>query len=74
MSGQKELEDRFENALSKKNGLSGTGRSMADQKANAQREGAAAAADLKNSTHVFTRSLKQSPLTPDNLEKVQADR
>ena len=34
----------------------------------------ATAKDLKNSTHVFSRSLKQSPLTPDNLEKVQSDR
>lgn len=30
--------------------------------------------DLKNSTHVFGRSLKQSPLTADNMTKLQEDR
>ncbi|CAH1781052.1 unnamed protein product, partial [Owenia fusiformis] len=30
--------------------------------------------DLKNSTHIFARSLKQSPLTPDNMGKLQDDR
>ena len=74
VGGQRELEDRFENVMSKKNDLRGPGRAMAEQRANMQREGLAAAGDLKNSTHVFARSLKQSPLTPDNLEKVQADR
>lgn len=74
VGGQRKLEDRFENVLAQKNDLQGQGRVIAEQRASLQKEGVAAAADLKNSTHVFARSLKQSPLTPDNLEKVQADR
>jgi hypothetical protein len=30
--------------------------------------------DLKNSTHVFGRSLRQNPLTGDNVSKIQSDR
>lgn len=74
VAGQKNLEDRFENVLNKKNDLQGHGRAAAEERAALQKEGLAAAGDLRNSTHVFARSLKQSPLTPDNLEKVQADR
>ena len=74
VSGQRNLEERYVDVMSKKAELRGPGRAMAEQRANIQRTASAAGADLRNSTHVFARSLKQSPLTPDNLEKVQADR
>ena len=60
--------------LSKKADMRGGGRAMSDKRAGAQKEAHAVGADLRNNMHVFARSLKQSPLTPDNLEKVQADR
>jgi len=59
--GQKQLEDQFQ--------------TVADQKGEeAAVKKQEAAGQLRNSTHVFARSMKQSPLTPDNLEKVQSDR
>ena len=47
---------------------------MRDKRAAASKEVSAMGRDLKNSTHVLSRSLKQSPLTQDNLDKVQHDR
>lgn len=59
--GQRQLEDQFEG--------------VADQKGeDATAKKAEVAGQLRNSTHVFARSMKQSPLTPDNLDKVQTDR
>ena len=54
--------------------LQGDTKSMREKRQQATKKVDATAKDLKNSTHVFSRSLKQSPLTPDNLEKVQSDR
>ena len=60
--------------VSQKQSMRGGGKDMAERRAEAQRETQALAGDLRNSTHTFARSLKQSPLTPDNLEKIQSDR
>ena len=74
VSNQHDLENKYENVLSKKEGLQGPGTSMADQRLQADKEAKSTLGDLRQSTNMFARGLKQSPLTADNLEKVQADR
>lgn len=74
VDGQKNLESRYEQVIDRKQQLQGNTKSVQDRKAEVKKEGQAVGGDLRNSVHVFARSLKQSPLTPDNLEKVQADR
>lgn len=71
---QKELESRFESVMEKKKNIVGTTRSKQEQRAEAHREAVGISGDLRNNAHVFGRSLKQSPLTSDNLLKCQADR
>ena len=61
MSNQRSLENQYEAVMSQEQGMK-SGRKSALGK------------DLRNSTHTVARSLKQNPLTPDNLDKVQADR
>ena len=68
VDGQKQLESKFEQVLSKKTNAQG------DMAAQLNQEVDTAVGDLRNSTHVFARGLKQSPLTPDNMYKVQEDR
>ena len=71
---QRSLETKFENVMDKKAGIKGSSRAAKEMLADTAREAGNIGADLKNSTHLFARGLKQSPLTPDNLEKTQADR
>ena len=75
VDSQRALESQFQKVSQKQgeiSGMSSVGKK--DKQANAQRQAAAAAAELRNSTHVFARSLQQNPLTADNLQKVQSDR
>ncbi len=74
VSGQQDLENKYEQVMSKKAEMRGEARSVVEKRADTRREAQNISGDLRNSTHVFARSLKQSPLTPDNVEKVQADR
>ena len=74
VDGQKQLESKFETMVDNKKQLTGTTKSTLEKKAMLQQNVSQLGGDLRNSTHVFSRSVKQSPLTADNLEKVQADR
>merc|ERR1712141_612503 len=74
VDGQLSLESRYEEVLSKKTALKGTGKSITEQRTEMTSDLKNISADLKNSTHTLARGLKQNPLTPDNLEKVQQDR
>ena len=74
VDNQKNLESRYEQVIERKQQLRGNSKNMLERKAEAHRDGQAVGGELRNNLHVFARSLKQSPLTPDNLEKVQADR
>lgn len=73
IGNQKDLEEQYVSVLSKKNQLGKTTK-------NAQRLGdmnkqlAATGGDLRNSTHILGRGLRQNPLTGDNMAKVQQDR
>ena len=64
VEGQRNLESKYEDVLTQK------------QKGKSKGAGdlSNVSGELRNSTHTLARSLKQNPLTPDNLEKVQADR
>ena len=74
MSNQRDLENKYEHVLSRKEGLQGPGQIVADQKLQVEKEVASTLGDLRNSTNMFSRGLKQNPLTVDNLAKVQTDR
>lgn len=75
VDNQRGLESRYEQTLDRKQQIGqGKTRSILDKKQEAQKDTQAIGGELRNNLHVFSRSLKQSPLTPDNLEKVQADR
>lgn len=73
VSGQKELELRYQTILAKKLDLMSSTKNQ-DRLTEVEKEVTEAGADLKNSTHVFGRSLRQNPLTGDNMVKVQEDR
>ena len=60
--------------MEKKQNLHGNARSMVDKRSEAHQEAQNVAKDIRNSTHVFARTVKQNPLTSDNLQKVQMDR
>ena len=66
VESQQELEANFEDAVNQR--ASGAG--DATSNTNVQN----AAADLRNNAAVFALSLKQHPLSTENLEKVQTDR
>ncbi|CAG5123707.1 unnamed protein product, partial [Candidula unifasciata] len=70
---QLELENKYQSVLFKKMELIGKTKNHEKLLA-AEKEVLSAGGDLKNSTQVFHRSLRQSPLTADNLIKVQKDR
>lgn len=74
VDSQKQLESRFDEVMDKKQDLQGNARSTMDKRAEAHREAQNIGKDIRNSTHVFARTVKQNPLTSDNLQKVQADR
>ena len=60
--------------MEKKQKLQGNARSTMDKHAEALREAQNIGKEIRNSTHIFARTVKQNPLTSDNLQKVQADR
>jgi len=65
VESQQELEASFEDAVNQR--TSGGGDAASNNVQNA-------AADLRNNAAVFALSLKQHPLSTENLEKVQSDR
>ena len=79
VENQNRLESRYEQMVSQKAGMrgggpAGRGYALTERRAEAHRDAQTLAGELRNATHVFGRGLKQSPLTSDNLEKVQQDR
>ena len=73
VAGQKDLEQRYQTILAKRLQLrQNTKNEM--KLTEIEREVVESGQDLKNSTHVFGRSLRQNPLTGDNITKIQADR
>jgi len=64
VESQQELEASFKDAVNQKTG-------GGDASGNSVQN---AAANLRNNAAVFALSLKQHPLSTDNLEKVQSDR
>lgn len=73
VQGQKDLELKYQTILAKKLELRNTTKNVA-RLTEAEQEVLDAGSDLKNSTHVFGRSLRQNPLTGDNIQKIQDDR
>jgi len=73
LESQQDLETRYQSVLAKKidlkHGTRNTGKLTEMEQEVAQLGG-----DLKNSTHVFTRSVRQNPLSGDNMSKIQDDR
>ena len=73
VDGQQQLESKFQSALENKASLQSKTKNSAKLRA-AERDLNNVGGDLKNSTHVFGRSLRQNPLTGDNIQKIQEDR
>ena len=73
MDRQVQLEKKYQSVLSKKMELIGTTKNP-DKLLDVEKEVLSTGGDLKNSTHVFGRTLRQNPLTSDNLGKIQEDR
>lgn len=73
LDSQRDLETRYQSILAKKIDMKHTTIST-DKLTEMEREVLETGGDLKNSTHVFTRSVRQSPLTADNMTKIQEDR
>lgn len=73
MDGQRDLESRYQSILAKKLDLKHS-TTNAEKLTEMEKEVLETGADLKNSTHVFTRSVRQNPLTGDNMSKIQEDR
>ena len=73
VAGQKDLEQRYQTILAKR--LEMRQNTKNEMKlTEIEKEVVESGHDLKNSTHVFGRSLRQNPLTGDNIAKIQADR
>lgn len=73
VDGQKTLENKYASALNRKHGLRMSKGPMKDM-LEADRGIQSAGYALKASTAMFARGMKQSPLTEDNLQKIQNDR
>lgn len=70
---QVQLESKYQSVLGKKMELMRTTKNPEKLLA-AEKEVLSTGGDLKNSTHVFGRTLRQNPLTGDNIAKIQEDR
>ncbi|KAL3848011.1 hypothetical protein ACJMK2_018896 [Sinanodonta woodiana] len=73
VEGQKELENRYQSVLFHKLEMLQSTKNIS-KLTDVEKEVLQAGRDLKNSTHVFTRSLRQNPLAGDNIAKIQDDR
>lgn len=67
------LETKYQSVLGKKMEMMGSTKNPAKLAA-VEQEVLSTGGDLKNSTHVFGRTLRQNPLTQDNTHKIQEDR
>lgn len=73
VDNQQNLESQFQSALQNKADVHTKTRNSGKIR-HAEQNLGAVGADLKNSTHTFGRSLRQNPLTGDNMMKIQEDR
>ncbi|KAH3805977.1 dynein regulatory complex protein 9-like [Dreissena polymorpha] len=73
LSGQRDLETRYQSILAKKIDLKHSTQNTG-KLTDMEKEVLEMGKDLKNSTHVFARSVRQNPLTGDNMVKIQDDR
>ncbi|WAR27277.1 DRC9-like protein [Mya arenaria] len=73
LDSQRDLETRYQSILSKKIDMKQSTRNTG-KLTDMEREVMELGGDLKNSTHIFTRSVRQNPLTGDNMSKIQDDR
>ncbi|GCC40982.1 hypothetical protein chiPu_0024723, partial [Chiloscyllium punctatum] len=74
LKGQKQAESKLQELISSRSDEEESGRVSRERQADIGQQIQKAASDLKRSTQLLNTSLKQSPLSPDNLTKVQADR
>lgn len=70
---QMSLETNFDTAVTKRKDLRTT-KGTTSQLTGAEKDIASAGDDLKANLQMFARGMKQSPLTQDNLTKIQIDR
>ena len=73
VDGQKDLEHKYQSILAKKLDLKHKTKNV-EKLTEVERDVLEAGGDLKNSSHVFSRSVRQNPLTGDNMAKIQQDR
>ncbi|XP_077987689.1 dynein regulatory complex protein 9-like [Glandiceps talaboti] len=74
IDSQKQLESKYETLIGKRNELKGGSKSNLGKLKDTEQEIDGVIAGIRSSTQTFTKSLKQSPLTADNLQKTQDDR
>uniref|UniRef100_A0A1I8HNS5 Dynein regulatory complex protein 9 n=1 Tax=Macrostomum lignano TaxID=282301 RepID=A0A1I8HNS5_9PLAT len=68
---QRDIEERYNQAMLARTGVLGC---LPGDILEAQQEIMAASTDLKGGNNLMSKAMRQNPLTPDNLEKVQEDR
>ncbi|KAK7480454.1 hypothetical protein BaRGS_00028271, partial [Batillaria attramentaria] len=73
VNNQQNLENQFQTALTNKAEVHAKTRNSGKKRAAEQSVGAVGG-DLRNSTYIFGRTLRQNPLTSDNMHKIQEDR
>ncbi|XP_025079142.1 dynein regulatory complex protein 9-like [Pomacea canaliculata] len=73
VEGQKQLEEKFLKTVNRKSELQSATNDFSKVRA-AHHDVNRVGGDLKNSTYAFARSLRQNPLTGDNISKIQEDR
>lgn len=75
IDNQKQLENKYEGLMSKRAELRAGGRKGDASRLKAtDEEIGSVVGGIRHATQTFTKSLKQSPPTPDNLAKMQTDR
>ena len=73
VESQRELENKYQSILAKKLDLKHSTKNQG-KLTEVEKEVLESGEDLKNSTHVFKRTVRQNPLTGDNMAKIQGDR
>ncbi|XP_069753267.1 dynein regulatory complex protein 9 isoform X2 [Narcine bancroftii] len=74
LKGQKQAESKYQELMTSRSEDKETRRSWADQFPELGQQIQEVVADLKRSSQLFNTSLKQNPLSVNNLAKVQTDR
>ena len=74
IDSQKQLETKYEDLILKRAELRAGSRKDADRLQDNNKEIDTVVGGIRHATQTFSKSLKQSPLTSDNLMKMQNDR